>query len=297
MEKQAINLNEEPRMYKRANSILDKKGNNPFFDTVKVIMDFIPDTKKIVFDRTQRNIDHTIMFMTEGTMDIEVSLIRFHLVKNSLLLIPANSVIAFNALSSDCKYRLVSFPTFAVGQNDLIGYEPLMIELVQPHITTIENYFYLMDMLMQNKKTEHSRGIQHLIISMIYHLIRVNESILQSKGLLEMPNPQKIKSEFLYMLNQHSCPIRTVSYYTDRLNISPTHLNNVMKKLTGMTTSEWINKTTIRAAREMLSDPQNYTVAQIAEKLHCGSEPNFSKFFKSHTGETPSEFRKHMQKQ
>lgn len=297
MDKPAINLKEEPNLSKKTGSVLDKKGNNPFFEKVKVISECIPDVKKIAFDRTQRSIDHTIIFMTEGTMDMEVSLIRFHLVKHSLLLIPANSVIAFNAVSPDCVYRLASFPTFASGQNDLIGYEPLMIEIEEPHLTTIENYFYMMDMLTQNKHSEYAQSVQHIIISMIYHLRKVNEIVLQTKGLIDLPNPQKIKSEFLYMLNQNSCPIRSVTYYTDRLNITPTHLNNVMKKLTGMTTSEWINKTTIRAARELLTDPKNYTVAVIAEKLHCGSEPNFSKFFKTHTGESPSEFRRRMKLQ
>ena len=78
MDKPAINLKEEPKLSNKTGSVLDRKGNNPFFEKVKVISECIPDVKKIAFDRTQRSIDHTIIFMTEGTMDMEVSLIRFH---------------------------------------------------------------------------------------------------------------------------------------------------------------------------------------------------------------------------
>ncbi len=292
-----IKLNEEPSNKRRNGATEDKRTKNTIESQIQLDMVHSPSGSNIVLDKTRRNVDHTIIFMTQGSMDMEVSLIKFHLVRNSILMIPANSVTAINNFSPDCQCRLLSFPTFEVGQNDLIGYEPLMIDVEEPYSTTTDNYFQMMQMLFDEYVEGNNKSIMHAIISFIYYINKVNEITLQTKGLLDLPNPQKIKSEFLYMLNQNPYPIRTISYYTDRLNITPTYLNNVMKKMTGMSTSEWINRTTIRAARELLSDPKSYTVAQIAEELHCGSEANFSKFFKNHTGESPSDFRKRISDQ
>ncbi|MBR1835441.1 MAG: AraC family transcriptional regulator [Bacteroidales bacterium] len=292
MKTQVIKLNEEPANKKRTGSSVDKRTKNTSSSQIELSMEYTPAKANIILDKTHRSIDHTIIFLSQGSMDLEVSLIKFHLEKNSLLMIPANSVIATNSFSPDCQYRLLTFPTFAVSPNDLIGYEPLLIDIEEPHASTTDNYFQMIEMLIRDATEEYSNCVTHAVTSFIYFINKINELTLQSKGLLDLPNPQKIKSEFLYMLNQNPHPIRTISYYTDRLNITPTYLNNVMKKMTGMSTSEWINKTTVRAARELLSDPKNYTVAQVAAELHCGSEANFSKFFKHHTGESPSEFRK-----
>lgn len=293
-----IDNQKKKKTYKKRNShsLTEHLASNPFLDCIVLNMERSPMLNEILLGNTYRFPEHAVILITEGTLKVDVSLESLSLEKHSLLLIPANSVITVQDRSDNVNYRSISFPTFCSEQNDLIGYEPIKIQLQGNSHSTIENYFQLMDMLMRKKDKDNTEGMQHLILSLLSHINTLNDTMLQSIGLLNLPHPQQLKSEFLYLLNSEPYPIRTVSYYTDKLSVTPGHLNNVMKKLTGMSTTEWINKNTIRAARELLSNPAKYyTVVEIAELLHCGTEPNFSKFFKSHTGETPSEFRKRIQ--
>ena len=146
MNTRVIKLNEEPSNKRRNGATEDKRTKNTIESQIQLNMVYSPSGSNIVLDKTHRNVDHTIIFMTQGSMDMEVSLIKFHLVRNSLLMIPANSVTAINNFSPDCQCRLLSFPTFEVGQNDLIGYEPLMIDVEEPYATTTDNYFQMMQM-------------------------------------------------------------------------------------------------------------------------------------------------------
>jgi AraC family transcriptional regulator of adaptative response / methylphosphotriester-DNA alkyltransferase methyltransferase len=74
------------------------------------------------------------------------------------------------------------------------------------------------------------------------------------------------------------------------MHIHPTHLSNTIKEVTGKSPCDICNEKTINIAKKLLRNPEK-TIANIADKLTF--EPtNFTKYFKKHTGETPSEFRK-----
>lgn len=74
------------------------------------------------------------------------------------------------------------------------------------------------------------------------------------------------------------------------MHIHPTHLSNTIKETTGKSPCDICNEKTINIARTLLNNPKQ-TIANIANQLTF--EPtNFTKYFKKHTGETPSEYRK-----
>ncbi|AZA83067.1 hypothetical protein C1637_20035 [Chryseobacterium lactis] len=85
--------------------------------------------------------------------------------------------------------------------------------------------------------------------------------------------------------------IHSVKEFADLLHISPNHLNKSIKKVTGKTASEIINEALLMEAKALLSLPQ-YTVSEVAFTLGVEDMSYFSRFFKKHTGISPSEYRK-----
>lgn len=74
------------------------------------------------------------------------------------------------------------------------------------------------------------------------------------------------------------------------MHIHPTHLSNTIKETTGKTPCDICNDKTIIVAKRLLNN-SDQTIANIAYNLTF--EPtNFTKYFKKHTGETPSNYRK-----
>jgi|SRR5690606_16177846 len=75
-----------------------------------------------------------------------------------------------------------------------------------------------------------------------------------------------------------------------QMHIHPTHLSNTIKETTGKAPCDICNEKTITIAKKLLDNP-HLTIAHIAQTLTF--EPtNFTKYFKKHSGQTPSEYRK-----
>jgi len=86
----------------------------------------------------------------------------------------------------------------------------------------------------------------------------------------------------------HGLP--TVQYISDKLNISPGYLSDVLRSLIGKNTQQYIREKLTEKGKERLTNT-NFTVSQIAYELGFEHPQSFSKMFKTATGLTPLEFR------
>lgn len=84
-----------------------------------------------------------------------------------------------------------------------------------------------------------------------------------------------------------------VAYYAKKMNIQTSALCRLVKKESGHTVMEIINKTLIMDAKTQLRT-ENTSVKDIALSLGFNNAAFFNKFFKKHTGVTPQMFRNSM---
>ena len=59
----------------------------------------------------------------------------------------------------------------------------------------------------------------------------------------------------------------------------------------GIGASEWIARYVIIQAKHLLSHHPNVTVQQISDRLGFSEQASFARYFKKHTGVTPTEYR------
>ncbi|MDQ2752535.1 MAG: helix-turn-helix transcriptional regulator [Bacteroidota bacterium] len=84
--------------------------------------------------------------------------------------------------------------------------------------------------------------------------------------------------------------IPTVQYLSERLNISPSYLSDMLRSLTGQNAQQHIHDKLIQKAKEKLSTT-GLTVSEIAYELGFEHPQSFSKLFKAKTNLSPLEFR------
>lgn len=89
-------------------------------------------------------------------------------------------------------------------------------------------------------------------------------------------------------LAQHGLP--SASYFADRLHITTNYLSDLLRAITGKTTSEHIHFKVIELAKEKLLGT-DLSISQIAYSLGFEYPQYFNRLFKEKTGQTPKEYR------
>ena len=84
---------------------------------------------------------------------------------------------------------------------------------------------------------------------------------------------------------------RSVAFYAGKLNITPKHLSDLLKKQTGKTAGEWIDEAIILESKVLLQNKE-LSVSEVAEQLNFSDQSVFGKFFRTHTSLTPLQYRK-----
>ena len=135
------------------------------------------------------------------------------------------------------------------------------------------------------------RSVKGLIYSLyseiasIYYLLQpTEEDILSSRQ-------NEILNQFYLLLREHSPHQREVSFYADKMCLTPKYLSTKIKKITKKSVFEWINTATIIKAKVLLKT-NDKSIAQISEELNFPNPSFFSRYFRKHTGMAPNEYRK-----
>lgn len=97
--------------------------------------------------------------------------------------------------------------------------------------------------------------------------------------------------KFLQLLLQKFKQQHEVMFYANELYMTHGNLTRIMTHASGKSPLKWIHDALLAEAKTLLQKP-DISIQQIAEELHFGNQSSFSKFFKKHTGLTPTEFRK-----
>lgn len=85
--------------------------------------------------------------------------------------------------------------------------------------------------------------------------------------------------------------LHSPSYYAQKLNVHPNHLNAIVKSVSGITALTFIHNHILALAKAYLAQT-DWPVKEIAYTLHFDSPNNFSSFFKKKTSFTPLAYRK-----
>lgn len=101
----------------------------------------------------------------------------------------------------------------------------------------------------------------------------------------------EITRTFISLVEQHYIEHRELSFYAESLNFTSKHLSRAVKKASGKSATEWIDKyVIIDAISQLLSS--SLTIKEIAYKLNFPSPSCFGKYFCRITGISPGTYRK-----
>jgi AraC-like DNA-binding protein len=127
------------------------------------------------------------------------------------------------------------------------------------------------------------------LLSLFYHL---KEFVAEWCAGNRFVTPQQILlSRYIQLVNNHYIDKRTVKEYADLLAVTPNHLSQTVKALTGKNALSFILERLLAESKSLVLYT-NFDISEIAYQLNFSDPANFGKFFRKGAGMSPSEFRK-----
>ena len=131
-----------------------------------------------------------------------------------------------------------------------------------------------------------------LLMSLTYRLC----TIFSNKFFADASHNARRTEVFLkliQLIGRHYMTERGVTFYADKLFLSPKYLSELSKSMCGYTVQELVFKAITRKAMSLL-DSTNKTVAEIANDFHFPNPSSFGTFFRKQTGMSPQKYRERL---
>lgn len=113
----------------------------------------------------------------------------------------------------------------------------------------------------------------------------------KNQGSIELNN--KVV-RFKKLVDKNYFSHNSISYYAEKLNISPNHLNALCKKTSGKTASQFIQERILLESKRLLYATDMH-IKEISFYLKFEDVPYFNRFFKKQSGLTPLAYRNQFQ--
>lgn len=250
---------------------------------------------------------YKIVFLNEGVGIFTVGVKTYHIDEPTILFIHPNEIISWKNLTIDssstghfCLFKI----DFADQHSRLkivldkygffSGNNKSVTSLPEATVEYINNIF-----LQMHAEQESISQFKEDAIQAYIQLIMVNV-----QKIADYKTPDVIHDEYKHIYNffqllekettniNYNTPIRlkTAAEFANSLSIHPNYLNAILKKNTGQNLSIHIQNRLLEESKVFLLRTE-WTLQNIGYAIGYADQPNFSRFFKKHTGITPAKFR------
>jgi AraC-like DNA-binding protein len=239
-----------------------------------------------------------IIVCLQGTLKGSINLKPYVTQSPCFILLPSNQILQHDFTSEDFNGLFVVFSQrFADNLLSQIQDKfPLFLSTINNPIMPLNKdllnsakiYYRIMSHVIGITQNPYRLEIaKHLTMSFFYTFgswMHNSPEQIQSKQEILVKN-------FLNLVHLHCKEERGLTFYADRLHITPKHLSKVIKENSTMSAAAWIDNSVVLEARAMLKST-NMTIQQISDELNFSAQTFFGKFFKRVVGVSPKEYRK-----
>ena len=219
-----------------------------------------------------------------GSMDIEVNLVpaRLH----------ANSIAVSRDFIRDINFDLNILSALPPVTNQGM-YDKPVIDITPAEAKLLRGYYEILNHNTRNTDTLYGKSIARCIIAALtYQLIQiVSRNLPSDKEDRPKSRRSGYVSDFFQLVHEYHRRERSVSFYADKLFISPKYLSLIIKEATGRSAADIIDDYVILEAKNLLRF-SGKNIQQVSYELNFPNQSSFGKYFKHLVGMSPSEYQR-----
>ncbi len=138
--------------------------------------------------------------------------------------------------------------------------------------------------------TDMSAQLVLRLVSAIMTYVDHVYSVHEQHHIAARTHEEEIFDRFIALVNQYGPREHKLEFYADKIFLSQRYLGAIVKKISGQTPKEWIDKAVIMEAKVMLKHT-DMPVNQIADSLHYDNFSFFCRYFRRLTSMSPQQYR------
>lgn len=243
------------------------------------------------------------MICTNGNCIISTGAQQFHMHEMSELIFWHGSIMQLIESSDDFKVRILFYPPKIFLQAaisidtkyfEYIKEFPLFDHRKTGDIKSWKSMNLWMDMGKMLFEQSDSPFTERLQLNFMQSMFLWIFSSIPEKYISvanTYTRKQLMFHKFMYLVHENAAQEHHISFYADKLCISPRYLNEItVAQANGKTPKELIDEQLTAEIKVQLNNP-NLSVAEIAANCQFPDSSYLSRFFKRHTGIAPKEYR------
>lgn len=238
--------------------------------------------------------DHfMIIVLYEGYSTHSIDFIEYNVTAPALIFIGTGQVHNY-IMSKEAKVYTISFTgdfLLSSSSNFLIHlFNTTLVRLKRSELTMLLPFA---DLLFREyvPGRQNSRVLSNLLTAFLEKC----EYELHQYHSHDKEHYNNLFQNFIRLVNDHYKTKSKVSEYAGLLYITPGHLNDVIKEVTGKNAKQVINERRILEAKRLLYWTGK-PIKEIAWELGFDDAAYFTRYYKKQTGELPAGFKKRVRK-
>ncbi|WP_302379182.1 AraC family transcriptional regulator [uncultured Alistipes sp.] len=241
-----------------------------------------------------------ILFCRSGSATVTVDQLRDRVTRDTLLLLLPGSILHLNERTDDFRVRFCAFSLelFSEAAYRLdpsffhILHEHAIIRLPDRIIEGVRNWFQMASYTYRDRgnifrNTIIRNRLQNVLLEAFDKTQRFAPDVHSQTGTTRQAD---LFQRFVALVHEHCTEQREVAFYADRLCISTRYLSTIIRSVAHSTAKEFIDRSVVLEIKMLLGSTE-LSVQEIAYRLHFPDQSYLGRFFKKHTGVSPTEFR------
>ncbi|MDN0072335.1 helix-turn-helix domain-containing protein [Bacteroides caecigallinarum] len=239
----------------------------------------------------------------EGESTIYINNEMYSIHKNDFLLCHPQTIFEHKITNLDFKYCGFFLSPEYVKQISLISsnsWNAILFIENSPIIALDEKesslFLQYYNLIRSKFETESQHHLKHLIDMLLQAFIYEFHDSMEKRIKIDPPQYNSADNLFISFLDilVNSYPKqRSVSYYAEKLFVTPKYLSAICKEISGETASDLITRYVKKDIENLLKQP-NKTIKEIANELDFANLSFFGKYVKRIFGVSPKEYRENI---
>ncbi len=241
-----------------------------------------------------------ILFCRRGSATVTVDQLCDRITRDTLLLLLPGSILHLNERTDDFRVRFCAFSLelFSEAAYRLdpsffhVLHEHAIIRLPARIVEGARNWFQMASYTYRDRdnifrNTIIRNRLQNVLLEAFDKTRRFAPDVHPQSGTTRQTD---LFQRFVALVHEHCTEQREVVFYADRLCISTRYLSTIIRSVAHSTAKEFIDRSVVLEIK-MLLESTELSVQEIAYRLHFPDQSYLGRFFKKHTGVSPTEFR------